>query len=249
MKTLDFKNPPVLEAVLDVSTICSDEESALSFIAKTNIEFIADFPNQKEINKFEGKLDISPESSAKTSHTKTLVGFSCSNEENQELIQRRVNGFSFHKLKPYYAEGGDEFIKNAISCWNKNVKALGGNALNSNKIGLRFINLIKLDNQNINKNFTVSVSNTDSIGNLKSIAYSYSVKLEDEYISNVNLYPGSNNEYILDIDIFKSFSPQPLTKKEIIRHFNFMRDKKNLIFEKTLKESVLEKYNPVTQKL
>lgn len=243
MTILNFQNPPILEAVFDISFTHS--KNTINDLKSSNELFIKDFPNTKELSKIEGTINFSPESRTSSNHTKTLIGFSLSEEKEQSLIQRRINGFSFHKLKDYC--GGDNFIKDAIKYWNINSQTLGNDLL-FNRVGLRFINLIKIDKNPIDESFSISISKANQIGTLTKIAYNYSLDLENNYNATINLYPTSSNEYILDIDIFKTLDSKILQKNKIEEYFNFMRIKKNLIFSKTLQQSIHKKYKPIESK-
>lgn len=233
----ELTNPPVIEDVFDITIkpISETDVGALSF---KNDDFIKKFSISHPIFETTFKVDVEGQAS---SHSKKQIGFSYKSPNSEELVQHRINGFSYHKLGKYY--GWEQFIKSANIYWSEYQNLVKN--IEVQRLGLRFINVIDVDSE-LRDTFKI-LPNTKSFGELSDIQYKYMLNLmRYECSAVVNLIPttrtanSQNAKYILDIDIFKEDVGDSL--KNIEAQFKKMQSAKNKIFFDTLTKEALKHY-------
>ena len=236
----NLKNPPAMEVVFGVSI----EDDSNFDIQKLNISgenFRNTFPTQEDIK------EIIIDANDKNSHVSTKnLGYAYKTSDNEELTQFRSNGFTYSKLGNY--AGGDDFLKNVLSTWSTYRDSR--DKFKISNIGLRYINVITVDNFNYNYKefFKVFLETTDEIGKIEKHRYKYTKDfVEQKCTSVVNFYldtikSDGEAKFILDIDIIKKDIISPLSNKDLEEHFKDMRYCKNVIFFSTLEKEILEQY-------
>jgi uncharacterized protein (TIGR04255 family) len=237
-KNSELQNPPVAEAVIDISI----ESKPMLNLESSDVEdedFKKNFPVKEPINQFESQFNLSSDSETLPTHTKEKVGYSYKSEDRTVLMQHRINGFSYHKLPKYL--GWPEFKPLAMKYWleyqklQKNIKI--------QRLGLRFVNVIDIDGSP--ESFFKIPSPTFGVSNqVSSFGCKYSLKLDNNYSSTiiVGQIDKQGQKYLLDIDIFKQDISNDISQEEIEKCFDDMREEKNIIFSNILAEKALSNY-------
>jgi len=230
-----LSNPPIIEAVFEISTT-ELKESKIEKLSLKEKKFRAQFPKEDKIQLFEGTMTPAKKEAFFNNHQ---AGFSYESKDEKDILQFRTNGFSYHRLQPY--SHWEDFINTALTYWEK-YKNLRDD-IEVTKLGLRFINVIKLNGENSNKYLKIDLSFPSEIKKPKQLQYRYISEFPDlESIAIVNLIQTEN--IVLDINIIKNtnLNQNVITKELLKNSFEQMREAKNVVFFKTLTPQALENY-------
>ncbi len=237
----DLKNPPAIEVVFDIRL---DEEEGLSAqnfnIAEKN--FNERFSKKDDIRFFEAMVGENQSSSRYGIH-----GIEYKNDNGKELARFNLDGFSYHSLKDYPLWG--KFLKNAIYTWKKYKKCRNKHVIK--RLGLRYINLIKIPKScsNLNDYFDVDIQFPKSdVGQIKQYQYRYASDFGDNCGGVINFVQqpisatDQHKSFILDIDIYIGELSDELNDAKLEGYFEKMRSIKNKVFEAHLTDKTLENF-------
>ena len=100
--TQHLKNAPIREALIDIRVELPENLTAevFSMLAK---EHQGDFPSQGKARRFKAGFEFRDDGKAiaHAAHDASFEGVRLSNENGNEIVQFRTDGFTFNKLKPY----------------------------------------------------------------------------------------------------------------------------------------------------
>ena len=140
MPQLPFPNPPITEAIFDVRVIFPKEitlENLLSF----QKEISDRFPIKKDRHKWQGGFKFSEGSQpAIVNPLHEIDGYLFNSSDGNKIVQARMDGFTFNKLKPYTR--WEEFSVEALGLWKQYTKVTRPVAIV--KLILRYINRIEI---------------------------------------------------------------------------------------------------------
>lgn len=242
--TTPFPNPPITEAIFDIRvTLPKDTklEKLLSFQELVSEEF----PVKKDRHKWEGKFkfDLVNPSAGATTHE--IDGYLFHAVNNQKIVQARLDGFTFNKLKPYTK--WELFSSEAFSLWEKYVKIAEPVAIT--RLALRYINRIEIPLPF--KDFSEYILTRPELGDgIPSGISDFLFRLvipnaEVQAVAVITETIDKNNPVsdklplILDIDVFKDVN-WPLDNKKIMETMEALRDFKNTVFLSSLTDRTKE---------
>ena len=112
-----FKNPPITEAIFDVKAVLSKDISLDKLLEYH--EIVKDeFPNKQERRTLGGgfkfKAGVAPEI---ITPSDKVCGFLFQERNKKKIVQALMDGFTFHKLKPY--SNWENFSLEAKQLWEK----------------------------------------------------------------------------------------------------------------------------------
>ncbi len=240
-----YNNPPIAEAILDIRTILPPDVF-LSHLGGFHDVVKGDYPLKKEQKFFEGGVQFKSGSAPefKVSPEKS-VGFLFHSEDGRSIVQVRLDGFTFNKLRPY--SNWEKFNAEAKRLWVEYLKI--AKPVSVTRIALRYINRIELPlpfldfkeyvrtipevasgiPQGLGSFFVRLVIPNEEIG-----ATAIVVETIEPIQSGTNKLP-----LMFDIDVFKDVS-MLLTTTEVWKILNQLRGYKNQIFDKSLTEKTKE---------
>ncbi len=135
-----FHNPPITEALIDIR-VTLPKEVNLNTVGEFHEEVKTRFPQKEEKfhlkTQFELKPGIGPQISE---HSGAIEGYLFRSSDNTKVVQSRLDGFTFNKLKPY--ENWEVFSTEARELWNYYVKIV--KPKNVTRLALRYINRIEI---------------------------------------------------------------------------------------------------------
>lgn len=131
-------NPPITEALLDIR-VNLPKETTLETLLSFQNEIKEDFPNKKErhMGTFQIRTGAAPEIFASSDRIDGYMFFA---PDNQKIVQTRLDGFTFNKLKPY--SKWETFSQEAKYLWDHYVKI--AKPINIVRLALRYINRIEI---------------------------------------------------------------------------------------------------------
>ena len=237
----NLKNPPAIEAVFDIAVQENDAADTNFFIAE-DAAIKQRFPVREELKVFEGAFQIG--GTMATQATNRPLGYLYRTDDGKELIQLRLNGYSYNKLAPY--NGWSNFLNAALTYWEQ--YRMMKSDLKITRIGLRFINVLNIPmSLQKKKLFNVSLKkpSKSNLGSMSDVSYRYTTEFSD-FGCKANVQFGKLNpnaaqaSYLLDIDVYNTDIASSPDAKTMKHHFSKLRDAKNAIFFSTLTDEALE---------
>jgi uncharacterized protein (TIGR04255 family) len=135
-KDVHFPNPPITEALLDIR-VNLPSEVKLQDLLSFQEDIKSDFSEKKErhTGSFQIKTGAAPEMVSSSDRTD---GYLFLSKEKNKIVQARLDGFTFNKLKPY--SDWDKFSGEAKYLWEHYVHI--AKPVNIVRLALRYINRI-----------------------------------------------------------------------------------------------------------
>jgi uncharacterized protein (TIGR04255 family) len=134
-----FSNAPITEALLDIRVELSKDVD-LHKLSSFH-DFIKErFPKKQERVSFEAGFQMSPEGPTVLPTSKKPDGYLFRSSAENKIVQARLDGFTFNKLRPY--ENWREFRNEARELWEKYSEIT--KPVKITRIALRYINRIEI---------------------------------------------------------------------------------------------------------
>lgn len=133
-----LKNSPIVEAVIDIS-LKAKEDLTLDQLSALHSAIAKDYPQKKEIRRWEGKLELKQSSLPLSISTETVDGFLFFSHDKTQIFQVRLDGFTFSRLKPY--ESWEALYTEAYRLWQL-YKAVASPTIT--RVALRYLNKMQL---------------------------------------------------------------------------------------------------------
>lgn len=238
-----FPNAPITEALLDIRVQLPSEIDLDKL--KTFYDPIKErFPQKQDRISVQAGFQISPEGPTTLPTSSKQDGYLFRSTTENKVVQARLDGFTFNKLKPY--EKWESFRDEARNLWNSYFKL--ANPVKVTRIALRYINRIEIPLP-IN-NFKEYILTTPEIApdlpqGLSQFFMNIVIpnhKIEATAIINQtmeNSTPTQKLPYIFDIDVWKATNYEG-NKEEMWNEFEKLRIFKNDIFFKSITDKTKE---------
>jgi uncharacterized protein (TIGR04255 family) len=238
-----FPNAPITEALLDIRVQLPPEIN-LDMLKTFHDSIKERFPQKDERISFQAGFQFSPEGPATLPPSSKPDGYLFRSNIDNKVVQARLDGFTFNKLKPY--EKWESFRNEARELWNLYFKI--ANPIKVTRIALRYINRIEIPLP-IN-NFKEYILTTPEIAptlpqGLSQFFMNIVIpnhQIEATAIINQtmeNPTPAQKLPYIFDIDVWKTTYYEG-DKKEMWDEFEKLRIFKNDIFFKSITDKTKE---------
>lgn len=249
-KQIQLKKPPVTEALLDIR-VNLPKKTSLSELETFQKKIRKRFPNKRTKAKWESHVQIKKIKEGvipKTLSSISPYGYQFLSPDKKKIVQARLDGFTFNKLKPY--NGWGKFSKEAIELWG-HYKQIAS-PLNITRIALRFINRIEiplpfedfkeytLTTPEIAKDLPQSLSNFF----MRLVIPDLKTKNVGIVIQTIEIPKKERKTLplIFDIDVFRQITIKP-TDKKLIKIIESLRNYKNEIFFNSLTDKALKLFN------
>ncbi len=238
-----FPNPPIAEALIDIRATLHKEitlETVASFVEEVKDRF----PQKEEKFHWEAQLELKPrELPSISGHpvAGTVEGYLFRSSDNTKVVQSRLDGFTFNKLKPY--ENWNVFSNEARELWNHYIKIV--KPKNVTRLALHYINRIEipLPIKDL-KDYILTVPEIapgipDTLANFVMRLTIENKELECHAIITETIEPQELKDehpfvpLIFDIDVYKILALDPMDE-EIWNIMMNLRKFKNEIFFKSL---------------
>lgn len=140
LQDLHLNNPPIIEALIDIQVSLDDHVKVVD-LEMLHSKIQQEYPTkggkyhfQAELKAEEGKLP------AFTQKDLGLNGFLFKDKDEKNIVQFRLDGFTFSRLKPY--QDWEHMRNEAKKLWN--IYIIGANPRKVNRLAVRYINLIEI---------------------------------------------------------------------------------------------------------
>ena len=134
-----FRNAPITEALLDIRVILSDNTGLDQLVAFH--DGVRDrYPNKRDRKMWKGSIQVRAEGPEIPTPSGGIDGFLFSSIDGRNIVQCRLDGFTFNRLKPY--DRWETFREDAFKLWQKYVQIAAPKQIT--RVALRYINRIEI---------------------------------------------------------------------------------------------------------
>ena len=245
--TQHLKNAPIREALIDIRVELPENLTAevFSMLAK---EHQGDFPSQGKARRFKAGFEFRDDGKAiaHAAHDASFEGVRLSNENGNEIVQFRTDGFTFNKLKPYTS--WDDIYPRAMKFWESYRDKT--HPLAVSRLAVRYINSMRFPGRIEElRDYLVLPPTSPTAGpsDLKSFLNHQVLfdKVSGISVNFVQASQGADSKAVtvlMDIDAYKtgSFGED---EKQSQNLFLALREMKNRIFFGSIKEKAKELFN------
>ncbi len=234
---------PIKEALIDVQVAFPKKIAAEALDSKDAL--IAErYPKRQTLHRKEFEFGLHNEDGQPSGVKvgQTVAGYRYSSEDERNIAQFRMDGFTFSRLEPYNT--WDEMKAEAAKLWKIYADAVSPNPIT--RVGVRYINVLKLPlNTELAEYLTappnIPAGLDQKLGSFLTRLDIHAPAFEAQGFLT-QAFEGAQDNYapiVLDIDVFtvKHFEPG---KEEFWRYLDQLRDFKNKVFFESVTEKTLE---------
>ncbi len=231
-----YSHAPITEALFDIQ-VELPKKITISDLEQLSTDISDDYPIKHTRKRFEGKFELKDGQGATESIDLGIDGFLNWSADKKQVVQFRLDGFTFSRLKPYasWDEHFPEFIKN----WTLYEKKVSPMLVK--RIAVRFINTIEipsgkpaLDDYLVNSSQPpIKGSVLDNFFNRIEFSlreFDTKAVITQTLVQQRDL---SSIPIIFDLEVIRKISSLPTTKM-LEDLFKALREIKNDIFEASL---------------
>jgi uncharacterized protein (TIGR04255 family) len=137
-----YSKPPITEALFDIQ-VELPKEITIETIDGLSSPLLDLFPKKRPRRKFSTKIEFKGDNPPSTDSSDFGIdGFLFWSEDEKQVTQFRLDGFSFSRLKPYPPRGWEETYPQMVELWNFYKDSL--KPLLVKRVAVRYINLIEI---------------------------------------------------------------------------------------------------------
>jgi len=241
----NLKNPPIVEAVLDIECDLPPGQQVAALETPARERFRDRYPTFRTQRMQEFQIQTKPGGTPEHSVRQAVQALQFLQEDEKQLIQIRAQGFSFNRLAPY--TGLDDYLPEIERTWHLYIGLASPIQIRS--IRMRYINRIPLPSTagivNLETFFKISPRLPDE-EKLKLVGFlNQHTAVEVETGNQVNIVmtgqapEGDKFPIIFDIGVAALESGDPANWPWIFEKIRVLRNLKNLVFRETLTETCL----------
>ena len=134
-----FRNAPITEALLDIRAILPDH-TGLDQLASFHDSVRDRYPNKRDRKIWTGSIHVRAEGPEIAGSSGGIDGFLFSSVDGKNIVQCRLDGFTFNRLKPY--DKWETFREEAFKLWQSYVRIAAPKEIT--RVALRYINRIEI---------------------------------------------------------------------------------------------------------
>lgn len=245
MTALELENPPIVEAVLDLDCDMAPGWDLGSIEAEAREAFRESYPKYKAQVLHEHKIQVPGGAEPKLSVRRGLQAFQFLQEDERQLVQARLSGFSFNRLAPYSSL--DDYMPEIERAWGL-FRDLASPVQVKN-VRLRYINRILLPLRKGSVDLDDYLAAGPRLPEEESLRFAgfvdrhSMVEAATGHRVDITLATqpeeGSQLPIILDIQTVAGMATDPEDWASIAGAIAALRRLKNLVFRRTLTEECL----------
>jgi uncharacterized protein (TIGR04255 family) len=132
-----YSRAPITEAMIDLR-VSPSQEATLAALTALHANIAENYPNKEALLVVQGEMRAGASVGATASQTQ--VGFAFASSDSRQIIQARLDGFSFSRLAPY--EHWEVFRDEAMRLWEIYQAIMSPTAIN--RLAVRYINRLDI---------------------------------------------------------------------------------------------------------
>jgi uncharacterized protein (TIGR04255 family) len=243
--SIHFPNAPIVEAVLDIRANLP-KEIDLGVLALFQDKIKKEFPARREQFSWKFDFKVNPGNLPESQQPKGgTIGYLFDSSDKKKIVQARLDGFTFNKLKPY--ANWESFSAEAKKLWQHYIEI--AKPINVSRIALRYINRIEipLPFNNFKDYILTTPEIAPGIPNglseffMRLVIPNKEIEATAIITETIDKIDDKTNKLplIFDIDVYKAKSFEPLSDNIWIE-MEDLRVFKNEIFLKSLTDKKKE---------
>lgn len=131
-------NVPITEALIDIRIKAREDFDVARFLALHDA-ISGQYPEKKTRHKWEGRFEFKKGETPVTATTEKIDGYIFTSADGKQLLQARIDGFTFNRLNPY--DKWETFRDEAFRLWGLYKELVSPEII---RVALRFINKINI---------------------------------------------------------------------------------------------------------
>lgn len=227
---------PVTEAIFEIQ-VELPLEVTIENLDQLCGKIKSEYPTKRSRKRFEGKIELKKDGPpASQSIDLGVDGFLNWSVDEKQVVQFRLDGYSFSRLKPY--SKWEKHFPEVFRLWTLFSKTVS--PLRIKRIAIRFINVIEIPRESAMQDYLANYPKPPSDGFvLNNFFNRIELNIPDKNINAIitqalaNSNDPINKSIILDIEVFKEINSQ-INENTITDVFQVLRDVKNDVFKKSL---------------
>lgn len=245
-----YSIPPITEALFDIQ-VELPKEVTIETIDGLSSSLLNQYPKKRPRRKFQTKIEFKVDNPPSTDSSDFGIdGFLFWTEDEKQVTQFRLDGFSFSRLKPYPPRGWDEVYPQMVELWNFYKESL--KPLLVKRVAVRYINLIEvqkpLGEMDWGSYFNWPPPVFGKLPHqIEQFVYRTTIQFPEESIkAAITLLTGPTQEtskttVIFDLDVFQEIRLS-LDQFRIDPLFGKLREIKDELFEAGLTETLKKEF-------
>ena len=244
-----YNKSPIAEALIDFKIDPLVPKTSIEAIRNFHDQIKDQFPEFKNRYKFETKIPLGENSKTSTKYVDHGVdGIQFWSSDKKEVLQYRLDGYTFSRLKPYKA--WETHFPKAIDYWKKYLDIIKPQSVK--RIAVRYVNQIDIPEIRIKLEDYLTNAPSPPEGlpqDLDQFLTNIIIKKEDGIKARVTRTmqpsPSSSIRILLDIDVFLfvSLSTNKSMEEEVVQQLEKMHLFAEEIFERSLTEKTKELFD------
>ncbi|HEY3321496.1 MAG TPA: TIGR04255 family protein [Planctomycetota bacterium] len=239
-----LQHPPIVEAVLDIECDLPPGRPFAEIESMARERFRDQYPKRRSQTLHQIQFELRPDSASKQDVRLGVQAFQFLHEDEKQLVQVRLQGFSFNRLAPYTTL--DDYLPEIQRTWG--LYSDLASPIQVRTIRMRYINRIllpRLPKIDLDEYFAVAPRMPEE----KSLTMTGFLKqfsaIEDATRNQVNFVLTSQPPelekfpFILDISVTSPARGEPKDWQWILGQIQSLRGLKNRMFEKAVTEKCL----------
>ena len=243
--TLKLANAPIIEAILDIDCAFAQGFDLAAREEQIRAATKGSYPVFQPQHFHGVRVEAIGEKSPTVTKSQGLQGFRALQADQKQLIQYRLEGFSFNRLAPY--SSFDDYLPEIEHCWKEFVQIVEPSQVK--EIRLRFINRLPLplegDKVELDDYFVFGPKLADD-GRFSFLSFVQQYRtIEIGTDNELNIVLASqpteagNLPVIFDIQVHNRSIIDPSAWQSISSIILSLRELKNSVFQKTLTEKCI----------
>lgn len=245
-----YNNPPITEALFDIQVEPS-KGITIETIDGLSSPLLDQYPKKRPRRKFQAKIELKGDKPPSTDSSDFGIdGFLFWAEDEKQVTQFRLDGFSFSRLKPYPPGGWEEIYPQMVELWNLYKESL--NPLFVKMIAVRYINHIEINKPLGEMDWENYFNWTPPVfgklpHQIEQFLYRTTIQFpEDSIKAVITLLTGppqetSKTTVLFSLDVIKEIQ-LPLDRFKIDPLFERLREIKDELFEAGLTETLKKEF-------
>lgn len=228
-----FPKAPITEALIDIRSQLPQDVTLAKLEALHDL-IQTEYPEKQKRTMWEGRFELENEKGPFTTTRHQLVGYLFKSADAKQVVQFRLDGFSFSRLRPYTR--WEEVFTEAKRLWD--VYRIHTSPVRVDRLAVRYINSIEIPSKKFDYDDYFTSSPKMPTGLPQVLEHFFTrvvVPFPGEGVTAIIMQTPSekpdpiNSTVILDIDVFRdvSLSPEDIRINEILA---ILRKVKNEIF-------------------
>ncbi len=241
-KIRHLNNAPIKEAIIDFRVVLPEQIAVVEFDRDSRELGIEYYPNKSVLRQGSFGFRLDSELPVVHDHQQSIQGYRYSSVDDAQVIQFRLNGFTFSRLEPY--QNREQLKQEAENIWESYRKI--AKPCKITRVATRYINLMPIHfpivwkdvltaaprfppnlKQGVNKFYNQIVGKDEQVNATSIVTQAFDTIAENQA------------QVILDIDVYteQDFLPDDM---EIWDCLDRLRDFKNKIFFNSITDKTAE---------